>query len=102
MEIKYGTVPTVQWNDHLYSLSKAVFLPLPFKEDGVENVDEYISSLILQLFGFNEMLGENKDVLTVIELLEGAKIELSREEFNYKLYRKAILDAYNLIKRIGG
>ena len=102
METKYGNVPAVQWQSHVYSLSQAVFLPLPFKEENVPYLEEYMSSLILQIFGFNEMLGENKDVLSVIELLEGAKHELSKENFDYKVYRKAILDAYNFMKKIGG
>lgn len=102
METKYGNVPTVQWQSHIYSLSQAVFLPLPFKEDDVPYLEEYISSLILQIFGFNELLGNDKDVLSVIELLEGAKHELQKDEFDFKVYRKAILDAYNLMKKIGG
>ena len=102
METKFGNIPQIQWDDYKISLAKAVFLPLPFYEDKYEKLDDYFDSLLLQIYGLNELLNHDSKVLTVITLLEGAKLELHKENFDIKIYRKSILDAFNLIKTIGG
>lgn len=102
MDTKFGKVPQIQWDNYKVSLAKAVFLPLPFYEDNYEQLEEYFDSLLLQLYGLNELLQYHEDVITVITLLEGARRELHKEDFNIKIYRKSILDAFNLIKKIGG
>ena len=60
---------------------------------------ELVSKL---LYKINEVLKYHEDVMTVITLLEGARHELHKEDFNVKVYRKSILDAFNLVKKIGG
>ena len=102
METKFGNIPQIQWDDYKISLAKAVFLPLPFYEDKYEKLDDYFDSLLLQIYGLNELLNHDSKVLTVITLLEGAKLELHKENFDIKIYRKSILDAFNLIKTVGG
>lgn len=102
METKFGNIPQIQWDNYKISLSKAVFLPLPFYEDHYDKLEEYFDSLLLQLYGLNELLRHHENVITVITLLEGARLELNKEDFNIKVYRKSILDAFNLIKKIGG
>lgn len=102
METKFGNIPQIQWDDYKISLAKAVFLPLPFYEDKYEKLDDYFDSLLLQIYGLNELLNYDSKVITVITLLEGAKLELHKEDFDMKNYRKSILDAFNLVKTIGG
>lgn len=102
MDTKFGKIPQIQWDNYKISLAKAVFLPLPFYEDNYEQLEEYFDSLLLQLYGLNELLQCHEDVITVITLLEGAKHELHKKDFNIKVYRKSILDAFNLIKKVGG
>ena len=102
METKFGNIPQIQWDNYKISLSKAVFLPLPFYEDNYDKLEEYFDSLLLQLYGLNELLQHHENVITVITLLEGARHELHKDDFNVKVYRKSILDAFNLIKKIGG
>ena len=101
METKYGKIPQIQWDNYKVSLAKAVFLPLPFYEDGYDKLDDYFDSLLLQVYGLNELLNHDRRVVEVIALLEGAKLELHKEDFNIKTYRKSILDAFNLVKTIG-
>lgn len=102
METKYGTIPQIQWDDYKISLAKAVFLPLPFYENKYDKLDDYFDSLLLQVYGLNEILNYDSKVISVATLLEGAKIELHKTDFNIKHYRKMILDAFNLVKTIGG
>lgn len=102
MKTRFGNIPQIQWDNYRLSLAQAVFLPLPFYEDSYEQLEEYFDSLLLQLYGLNELLQYHEDVITIITLLEGARRELHKEDFNVKVYRKSILDAFNLTKKIGG
>lgn len=99
---KFGNLPAIQWDNYKISLSKAVFLPLPFYEEKYEKLDEYFDSLLLQIYGLNQVLDYNEKVIEVAALLEGARIESKKENCNDKVYRKAILDAFNLVKSFGG
>lgn len=102
MMTKFGEIPRIQWKEYKLSLAKAIFLPLPFYEDGYEKIDQYFDSLLLQIYGLNEILNQDEKVITILVLLEGARLELRKEDFELARYRKAILDAYNLAKQIGG
>lgn len=102
MMTKFGEIPQIQWENYRVSFAKAVFLPLPFYEDGYEKLDEYFDSLLLQIHGLNEYLGNSEKAISIMVLLEGARYELHKEDFDMTQYRKAILDAYNLAKQIGG
>lgn len=102
MKTKFGNIPQIQWDNYKVSLAKAVFLPLPFYEDKYDKLDDYFDSLLLQIYGLNELLNYDRRVVAVITLLEGAKLELHKSDFNIKTYRKSILDAFNLVKTIGG
>ena len=102
MMTKFGEIPQIQWDNYKLSLAKAIFLPLPFYEDNYGKIDQYFDSLLLQIYGLNEILNQDEKVISILVLLEGAKLELSKEDFNLTRYRKAILDAYNLAKQIGG
>jgi hypothetical protein len=55
-----------------------------------------------RLDGFNELLFYPTEIVAIMSLLEAAMIESRKDNFNYKSYRKLILDAHRLIDEIGG
>ena len=49
--------------------------------------------LLYKLGGLNSVLYEPPELVTVISLLEAARIEYGKENFNFKIYRKLVLDS---------
>lgn len=95
MVYKYGTLPASQLHKEKERLQKAIFILLPYKEDGYEFLDSYFVSLQQRICGLNHLFGGQSKILTLMEILESA-----RYETNFKLYRKAILDACALVDEI--
>ena len=59
-------------------------------------MDSYFVSLQQRLFGLNSLLGSQAKMITLMSIIEAA-----RYETDFKLYRKAILDACTLVDEIG-
>lgn len=60
-----------------------------------ENVDvnKCFEGLLLKLGGMNQLLMEPPELVTVMSLLQAAMIEYNSPEFDFRTYRKLILDA---------
>lgn len=95
MVYKYGTLPSSQLHEEKERLQKAIFILLPYKEDGYEFLDSYFVSLQQRICGLNHLFGGQAKILTLMEILEAA-----RYESDFKQYRKAILDACALVGEI--
>jgi hypothetical protein len=95
MVYKYGTLPSSQLHEEKERLQKAIFILLPYKEDGYEFLDAYFVSLQQRICGLNHLFGGQAKMLTLMEILESA-----RYESDFKRYRKAILDACALVGEI--
>ena len=52
--------------------------------------------------GLNELLSYPTEIVAIMSLLEAALIESKKVDFDYKSYRKLVLDAHSLIDKIGG
>ena len=57
------------------------------------DVNKCFKGLLLKLGGMNELFMEPPELVTVMSLLQAAMIEYNSPEFNFKTYRKLILDA---------
>lgn len=57
------------------------------------DINECFNGLLLKLGGMNELLMNPPELVTVMSLLQAALIEYNSPEFNFKTYRKLILDA---------
>ncbi len=102
IDTKYSNIPDFQWRDYKNALSRSILLLLPLKEHQYDKINMYIDVLICRLYGANEFFKFDKDILLIIENICGAKYELNKENFDFSIYRKLVLDAYNTMKRMGG
>lgn len=57
------------------------------------DVNKCFEGLLLKLGGMNQLLMYQPEIVTVMSLLQAAMIEYNSPEFNFKIYRKLILDA---------
>lgn len=57
------------------------------------DVNKCFKGLLLKLGGLNELLMNQPELVIVMSLLQAAMNEYNNPEFNFKTYRKLILDA---------
>ncbi len=104
----YGIFSTEQMDDYKVKLHKELFWLLLYKDpktkDGYTNVDfnKYFDGLMRKIDGLNELLFYPTEIVAIMSLLEAALIESRKIDFDYKAYRKLILDAHALVDKIGG
>ena len=95
MNIYEDTPPSQISADKEY-IRSAIFKLLPYKEENYEYLDNYFSSVLQLLKGFNKISGNQPEMVSIISKVAYARTEA--EEFDD--YRKAILDACGMIERI--
>lgn len=99
MKYKYGTYNNEQIEEIKIYIRKQIYFLLlivdPNTKDEYKNVDVQMAynSLLKKLAGFNELLLCPPELVHIMALLEAAQIEYKKENFNYKSYRKLVLDA---------
>lgn len=77
-------------------IRSAIFKLLPYKEESYKYLNEYFGSVLQLLTGFNIISGNQPEMISII-----SKIAYARDEAKDFLdYRKAILDACNLVEQI--
>ena len=91
----YNNIPTSQIEAQKRYLYGAIISTLYEKEDNSPFLDAHIQSLINQISGSNRLFNYQPEILTIISCLETA-----RENPNQ--FRKAILDAANLVNVLKG
>lgn len=108
MQNKYGYFNEEQMEKYKVNLHKDLFWLLLYKDpktkDEYSNVDfnKYFDGLMRKIAGLNELLFYPTEIVLIMSLLEAALIESQKEDFNYKIYRKLVLDAHAEIDKIGG
>lgn len=60
----------------------------------------YFNNLLFRFGGLNELLGEPKEMVSLMSILRAAYDEVLKDDFKYKTFRRAILDAHGLIKLV--
>lgn len=88
----YKEIPPCQIAAEKEYIRSAIFKLLPYKEESYEYLNNYFSSVLQRLNGFNKLTGFQPEVLTIISL-----IEYARGAEDFKEYRKAILDACGMV-----
>lgn len=106
MQYKYGHFKDTQFEGHKKSLKKAIFWLLLYKDpktkDDYPNLDfdKYFDGLMRRIDGLNHLLSYPTEIITLLSTLQAAKLEADKDNFNFKIYRKLILDAGSLVDKI--
>lgn len=106
MQHKYGYFEDYQVDNYKVKLHKELFWLLLYKDPETKesfphlNYDKYFTGLMKKLNGLNELLMFPVEMVSIMSLLEAAYIETQKECFDYKSYRKLILDAHNLVDKM--
>ena len=64
------------------------------------DVNKSFNGLLLKIGGMNDLLMNPPELVTVLSLLQAALTEYNNPEFNFKTYRKLILDAGAEVDRL--
>lgn len=74
----------------------------PYNERDFEHIDatRVFDSTIAKINGYNEILLYPTEMISVMALLEAARLELQKKEFNFRVYRKLVLDAGSEVDKI--
>ena len=100
MQHKYGSFSENQMSDYKKKLHNSIHWLLVDKENDYKLLDEYFNTTLLKLNAMNELLSYPNDIVSLYETLEAARIVLNSNDFNFKTYRKLILDAHSLIDKL--
>lgn len=106
MITKYGDLNEEQLDRYREKLHKKLFWLLLYKDpetkDDFEYVDfdSYFSTLMRELNGLNALLLYPAGLPELLSVLQAAYDESTKQLFNYRVYRKLVLDSHALLDRI--
>ena len=106
MEYLYGTFDSAQFNKFKNKLHKKMFWLLLYKDpetkDSFKDVDfkQYFINLMKEIDALNELLFYPESIVEICCKLQAAYSESCKNDFDYKVYRKLVLDAHALVDRI--
>lgn len=95
MIVKYGYAPDKQVHSNESDVVNQIYRLLLAKENHNPNLDYMFTTLLFRIHGMNELLLEPSELITVLSLLESA-----RNETDFQLFRKAILDSCNIMSHL--
>ena len=99
-KIKYGSITNKQMDEIKHILHKEVFKLLCLKEEKYQELDVYFESVLWKISGYNSLFETNTYLLELLSVIEQARVESLKENYNHRMYRKAILDGMSLISKI--
>lgn len=97
MKFKYGEFSDKQiscFSSHLHSM---IHWLLVYAEEGDKSLPNYFEKLQIKLAGINNLFDTNGDMVQLMALIESAKLIYVTEPFDWRQYRKMILDAHSVI-----
>lgn len=104
---KYGEFTDMQISEIVKYLRKRIFFLLLYAEDRETKVNfpdvdlkQANTSLLWRVSGLNDLLGQPKELVLVLSLLEEANNTIDALEFDFGKYRKLVLDAGAEIAKI--
>ena len=109
MEHEYGSFDKKQFNEYKKKLHKKLFWLLIYKDpetkeeypDVTSDVfEKYFTNIMYEISGLNRLLFYPVEICSMLSILEAALNETQKVDFDYKAYRKLILDAHALIDKI--
>lgn len=98
---KYGTEfiePQVDGNCEY--LHREIHKLLYSREEEDSNLDTYFKKLQCKLGGMNEMFYHQPELITLMSVIESARIEASKPDYNHETYRTLIFDAHSILDRL--
>ncbi len=106
MEYLYGTFSNKQITEAARLMHNDVHKLLLYKDKKIEeiifNTEEdffnYYDNLLFKFGGLNELLGEPDQMVMLMSTLQAALDDIQSDHYNYKTFRKAILDSHGYIK----
>ena len=63
--------------------------------------DKYFEGLMRRINGLSALLFYPTEIIELLNNLEAAYLETKKEELDFKLYRKLILDSHSIVDKIG-
>lgn len=78
-------------------LHKQIHWLLVYREENFPLLDNYYEFLLFQLTGLQTFIKDESRIMELIVLIQAARIEAAKPDYNHALYRKAILDAHSMI-----
>lgn len=91
----YKEVPPSQIAAEKKYFISAIYKLLPYKEANYEYLNDYFTSVLQRLSGFNKLSGGQPELITIMSL-----VEYARTVDDFQEYRKAVLDACGMVKLI--
>lgn len=65
------------------------------------NIDLCVKNIVNRLQGFSSLLDNPNELVTIMTMLESALLETKKETFDFKNYRKIVLDAHAMLDKFG-
>ena len=100
MNYKYGTYPNEQFEDYKKRLHSLIHWLLIYAEENNSILDSYFEKVQFKLDGLNELINYPTQMVEIMNLVEAARIEFNKPNYNHEIYRKTILDIHDLIDRL--
>ena len=106
VKYKYGEFKTKQIRETKETIRKQIFFLLlladPATKGQYPDVDIKLAfdNLLHKFNGFNSLLSYPPEVVEVLSILEEARGELDKPEFDFEIYRKLVLDAGATVVKI--
>ena len=103
---KYGVFDKSQFADYKKRMQKKIFWLIiytdPNTKEPYKDIDvvSYHKNIMEQISGFNSLLFHPSEVIDILCALESALTVLKQDEFNFKCYRKLVLDAGAMMDRL--
>lgn len=97
---KYGQFSAKQLEEYKTKLHNQIHWFLIYYENQYEKLDEYFEEVQYFLNGLDEVLSYPMQMIQLIATIECARQEFNKPECNFRLYRKAILDAHSIINNL--
>lgn len=100
MNGKYGTFKDEQFQDFKKKLHSKIHFLLVYKEEENPILLNYFDTVMRYISGLNEVLDNNSIVIDLLVTLQVAFDESKKINCNFKIFRKNIFEAHNIIDRL--
>ena len=101
---KYGNFTEKQFEEHKVILHKKVHWLLIYKEKDYDYdvILNYFDTVLRYISSLNEIFEYDPLVISLLIKLQETLDEFKKKDCNFKLFRKNIFEAHNIIDKLGG
>lgn len=106
MKHKYGEFTSNQIAETKHSICSQIFFLLLIVDNKTKkeyediDVNKAFENILYKLSGLNSILMYPVELVNIVSLIESANIEYNNPNFEYRIYRKLILDSLNEVSKI--